>query len=295
MNEEKQPLKIIAGAPEKPLIIGNTEIPCYVLEDETRVFVQRGMAKAIGLSVPSGSQMARFVGSKTLNPFISKNLKVVLGNPIRFVSPGGIAHGYPATILVDLCKAVLEARDAGVLQKRQHHIAQQCDNLIRNLAAVGVIALVDEATGYQDVREKRALATILEKFIAKDLQPWTKTFPYEFYEQIFRLRNWPGPEGAKKPQVIGHYTNNFVYERLAPGVLEELKKLNPTGKPGQRKHRHHQWFTPDPGYPKLQQHLAAVTALMRAAPNWTAFLRMLERAFPKPGMPVPLPYDPEEG
>jgi len=39
---------------------------------------------------------------------------------------------------------------------------------------VGIIALVDEATGYQRLREELALASILEKFIAKEPQPWTK-------------------------------------------------------------------------------------------------------------------------
>ena len=91
--------------------------------------------------------------------------------------------------------------------------------------SIGIIGLVDEATGYQGIRAKRALATILEEFIAEELQPWTKTFPYEFYEEIFRLKGWPGPDGVKRPSVIGHYTNDIVYARLAPGVLDELKQM----------------------------------------------------------------------
>ena len=276
-----KPLKVIAGAPDRPLIIGEIEIPCYVLEDETRVLVQRGMAEAIGMSI-RGDRLARFSTSNTLNSFISRELKVALTSPLKFVSIGGMSHGYPATVLVELCNAVLAAKDAGVLQKQQAHIVRRCSLLIRSLAKVGIIALVDEATGYQRIREERALATILEKFIAEELQPWTKTFPYEFYHQIFRLRGWPGPEGVKKPSVIGHYTNDFVYARLAPGVLEELKKRNPTiPSTRRRKSRHHQWFTPDLGHPKLKEHLAAVTALMRAAANWDIFQRSLARALPK--------------
>ena len=33
-----EPLEVIAGAPDRPLVIGDIEIPCYVVEDETRVF-----------------------------------------------------------------------------------------------------------------------------------------------------------------------------------------------------------------------------------------------------------------
>ena len=226
MNENK-PLKIIAGAPDRPLIIGDIEIPCYVLEDETRVLVQRGMATAIGMSPSGGRRLSEFVSSQTLKTYISNKLKVVIENPMRFSSPGGIAHGYSATILVDLCKAVLEARDEGVLQKQQLHIAERVDILIRGLATVGIIALVDEATGYQEIRRKRALAKIIEKYIAEDLQAWTKTFPNEFYERIYALKGWDFPEGVKRPAVIGRYTNTYVYERLPEGVLDKLKAVNP--------------------------------------------------------------------
>ena len=286
---EHEPLKVIAGTPDRPLVIGDIEIPCYVLEDETRVLTQRGMVSGLGMarggsSHGGGDRLAHFVHQKTLNRFISEDLVTVTVSPIRFRAPNGaIAHGYPATLLVDLCRVVLEARDAGVLQKQQQHIAERADFLIRGLAKVGIIALVDEATGYQEIRERRALATILEKFIAKELQPWTKTFPYEFYQQIFRLKGWPMPSGGKSikgPRVIGRYTNDIVYDRLAPGVLEELQRLTPKLPNGQRPNKFFQWFTPDLGHPKLKEHLAAVTALMRAAPNWTIFHRNLVRAFP---------------
>ena len=66
-------------------------------------------------------------------------------------------------------------------------------------------------------------------------------------------------------------TNDIIYARVTPGVLEELQELNPMQPNGSRRWRHHQWFRPDPGYIKLNQHIVAVMALMRAAPNWTRF------------------------
>ena len=281
-------LKVIAGTPDRRLIIGNIEIPCYVLEDETRVLVQRGMAAGIGMSSPSGDRIGRFVSSKNINHFLSNKLKVVIDSPIRFQAPGGIAHGYPATLLVDLCNVVLAAREAGMLQRSQFHIAHRCETLIRGLATVGIIALVDEATGYERIKIERNLAIILERFIAKELQPWTKTFPFEFYEQIFRLKKWPGPDGLKGPRVIGRYTNDIVYERLAPGVLNKLRRKNPQLPSGRRRHKHHQWFTPEHGDPRLREHLAAVMAVMRLSPNWDRFMANLNRAFPKLNETIPL-------
>lgn len=281
-------LQVIAGAPDRPLRIGGIEIPCYVLEDETRVLSQRGIFLGIGASrggayTDRGAGIPRFLASQKIFPFVSNDLAMALKSPIRFQTPvgGRIAYGYPATLLADICDAILDAREAGVLHPLQLGIAENCRVLSRALMRTAIIALVDEATGYQEIRATRALATILEKFIADELQPWKKTFPYEFYKQIFRLKGWPGPDGIKRPSVIGHYTNDIVYARVAPGVLDELRELNPIIAPGRRKWRHHQWFKPDPGYVKLNQHLASVIALMKAATNWTQFQRSLKRVFPK--------------
>ena len=294
-----EPLKVIAGAPDRPLVIGDIEIPCYVLEDETRVLSQGGFVRAIGRTGGPKSvaqddlfKLPVFLQPQNLTSFISDDL-ATSSKPIQFrpVTGGMVAVGYRATLLPEVCKVYLEARSAGILRRGQLHIAERCEILIRGLATVGVIALVDEATGYQDIRAKRALATILEKFIAKELQPWTRTFPYEFYQEIARLKEWPQLYSIKRPSVIGHYTNDIVYDRIAPGVLEELQRVNPMLPTGRRKNRHHQWFTPDPGYVKLNQHLAAVTALMRAAPNWTAFQRGLQRAFPRINETLAFPLD----
>ena len=293
-----KPLRIIAGAPDKPLVIGEIEIPCYVLEDETRVLSQGGFLQAIGRSRTATARRAgadhlpSFLAAENLMPFISSDL-LASTSPIRFQGPsrGPIAYGYPALLLPQVCEVYLAARDANALLFSQQRIAQRADVLIRALAAVGIVALVDEATGYQRIRAERALATILERYIAKHLQKWTRTFPYEFYEEIFRLKGWPKPEGMKRPSVIGHYTNDFVYARIAPGVLDELQRVNPVLPQGWRRNRHHQWFAPDFGHPKLKEHLSAVTALMRASQSWVTFKLNLDRAFPKLNTTIPMALD----
>ena len=284
------PLDVIAGASDRPLVIGDIEIPCYVLADETRVLSQGGFLQSIGRSrtpkagtggISNVDELPFFLRSARLRPFISKEL-IMSTHPIIFrLTSGQITVGYNALLLPQICEVYLGARAAGRLHQSQQHIARRAEILIRGLATVGIIGLVDEATGYQQIRERRALAIILEEFIAKELQPWTKTFPYEFYTEIARLKEWPEIYSIKRPSVIGHYTNDIVYARIAPGLLEELRSVNPTLPTGSRKNRHHQWFTPDLGHPRLKEHLAAVIALMRAAPNWTAFQRSLQRAFHK--------------
>ena len=276
------------GSADHPLRIGDLEIPCYVLEDERRVLAQGGMISSLGLSYggsggAGGDRLAKFAGGKGLNPFISAELRDRTANPVKFRAPNGkIAYGYEATVLADLCEAVLRARDEAKLQKQQEHIARRCEILVRGFARVGIIALVDEATGFQNVRARRALNNILDRWIADELARWAKMFPDEFYQQMARLRGLHYSEIAtKRPAYIGKLTNDIVYERLAPGVLAELKAKTPKDDKGRRKVKYHQWLTDDIGNPRLREHLWAVIGLMRASQNWRNFYALLNRAFPK--------------
>ena len=289
--KRKQLPKAIAGTPDAPLVVNGIKIPCYVLENETRVLSQGGFLQAIGRSrTPKAGtgaggvdRIPTFLASGNLKSFMPNDLEVSTTRPIGFIIGGRTAYGYPAELLPVVCEVYLEARDAGALLPGQVHIAQRAEILIRGLARVGIIALVDEATGYQVVRERRALAAILERYLADDHRRWTKTFPYTFYSEIFRLKGWPGPEGVKRPSVIGHYTNDFVYARLAPGILDELRARNPVQDSGGRRVKHHQWFTPDAGHPRLREHISAVIAIMKTCYSWESFKRRLNMAFPRIG------------
>ena len=296
-SNDTAPLKTVAGAEDKPLVIGDIEIPCYVLEDETRVISERGMYGALGTtsggysgSAIDSASIPRIAKAKWLKPYISEDLQEILRSRIEFMPPHGgrTAYGCPAEAFVDLCEAILKARDGGTDLSQQSTIVRQADLILRGLARVGINALIDEATGYQRIRVERALAQILEKFIAKEMQAWMLTFPMEFYEQICRLKRWPAEHAIARPQVIGHYTNDIIYERLAPGVLEELRNRNPTLPSGNRKHRHHQYLTQNHGHPALQRHIEGVIALMRVSETWDELKVLLEKAYPKPVEALPL-------
>ncbi|KTS37500.1 hypothetical protein NS228_16240 [Methylobacterium indicum] len=278
------------------------EIPAYVLEDGRRVLSLGGMVRSLGMSIGGtgagqrqGDRLVRFVHSQRISPFLSNDLSTRMNEPIRFRAPTGgtIASGYEATILPDICDAVLAARKAGALRKDQLHIADHCEILIRGLARVGIIALIDETTGYQEIRDRNALEEILNKYISNELRKWTKTFPDDYFLQIFRLKNWSLPKlPTARPGVIGTYTNDIVYARLAPGVLDELNKLNPTDGHGHRKRKHFQHLTDDFGHPRLKEHLSDVVLLMKASTSWPEFRRLLERVKPRISAPGELPLYP---
>src|SRR4029434_4707978 len=126
----------------------------------------------------------------------------------------------------------------GVLHEKQEPIAKRCDILLRGLHVVGIVALIDEATGFQVVRTRDALQVILRTFISEELVKWAKTFPDEFYTELFRLRGIQRSEfTSKRPLYIGHITNDIIYDRLAPEVRKELQALTPRDKKGRRKHK----------------------------------------------------------
>lgn len=296
------PLLAEYGALDRPLRIGDIEIPCYVLADGTRVLAQRGLQSGIGLSEGGGQGGARKIaalmerlGEKGIN---IRGLIARVNTPIRFIPPhgGNPGDGYEATILPDICAVLIEAQQKGELDKRLGRLAERAAILQHGFATVGIIALVDEATGYEDFRQRDALARILEKFVAKELRPWIRTFPSEFYQQIYRLNGWRYEEGAGRPGVIGHWTTNVIYKRLAPGVWEELERLTPRNEKGRLKHKLFQRLTDDIGHPKLREHLAGVLMLMKYSPNWEVFMARLDKEYQQWGktqmLPFPEDYEP---
>jgi hypothetical protein len=76
---------------------------------------------------------------------------------------------YEGTVLADICDGMLEARKNMELDTRQKIVADQCEILIRSFAKVGIIALIDEATGYQYEREKAELQAILKEYISEEV------------------------------------------------------------------------------------------------------------------------------
>lgn len=230
-----------------------------------------------------------FLQAEALRPFISNEL-LVSTTPVFFKTKSGQkAVGYDAELLPMVAEVYLKMRDAHLeagrpIPRQYQHIIRACDAITRGLARVGIAALVDEATGYQDERDHRALQAILDKFLRKEFAAWAKRFPDEFYQQIFRLRGWTW-QGMRvnRPQVVASYTKNIVWARLTVGILKELEARNPIIETGRRKAKHHQFLTDDIGHPALAQHLYAVIGLMRISDSWPQFMRLLDRAYPRKG------------
>ena len=260
-----------------------------MLSDGRRVVWQREVVGLLTGNKKGG--LSRYLRASNLAPFTPEKFKNADFDEtaIVFEMDGRKAHGFEAEDIVDICKMYMQARQAGGLLSSQIHLAAQSEIIVLSLAKVGIASLIDEATGYQEVRDRHALQALLDRYLLQEYAAWAKRFPDEFFKEMFRLKKWAYPTvGGAKPGVVGHYINNLVYERLAPGLLRELEEKNPKGDSGHRKAKHHQWLSDDVGHPALSAHIHSTIAFMRAAADWDQLMHLMDRAFPKKGDTLPL-------
>lgn len=271
---------------EGHLIIGEMEIPCAVLEGGKRVLTLSGFMVAIGRArqakgrqyYKSDVNLPTFLTAKNLRPFIPSDLPLT-SKGIEFKLLNGVrAYGYLAELLPQVCGVFLDARAAGVLKASQEHIADKAMIIVRALASTGIIALVDEATGYQYERPRRDLQEYLKKFLAEGLVRWAKTFPNDYFKHLCRLKGVDLRPDMRLPQYFGHLTNDLVYRRIAPGLLKALKERRADrGKPSNKLHS---WTSEELGHPSLLLHLGTVVGFMKVHTDYDAFYEQLNTVAP---------------
>ncbi len=291
------------------LNLAGMKLPCAVIQSKSgvqRVLTENGITYAI-LGTRSGASkrlkkaaslngfpLPLFLAPGQLTPFIGNDDSGMLV-PIDYQDGERIVRAYDAAILPAVCDIWLRAREAGALQQQQLPKAQKAEILTRALAQTGIVALIDEVTGYEKIRPQNALEAYLNMVIRKELAAWAKKFPDEFYENIYRLKGWKWP-GMQKNRfsIVAHYTRDLVYERIGPGVLAELEAKTPKNDKGNRPNKMHQWFTEDIGDPMLAQHLHALLMFQRLAiangHGWHRFVNMVDQVLPKRGTNLELPF-----
>lgn len=286
--------------------IGAASISCAVIEGPQgpqRLLTQSDFMRALGRARQAkGRQyydadvnLPAFLTAKNLKPFISKDLEVT-SSQIEFrTTKGARAFGYPATLLPKVCGVFMDADEAGVLTHHQKHIGRMAKVLVRALAGVAMDALVDEATGYQDVRPRLALQKILDQYIGHELAKWAKRFPDEFYREIFRLKGWTyDSKSTKRPMQMARITCDLVFDRIGPGLTKELKERRQEifEKTGKKSGKLHQVMTPDVGHPALQHHMSGTIFLAKAFADgqYDEFHRAMDRVAQKHNRTLLLPF-----
>lgn len=270
--------------------IGDIEIPCAVLDNKMRVLSERGMNEAV-LGRVSGAafELRRqsknqedpipfFLAPNQLRDFITSEMIHGPLARISYKNKSRIVTGFSAEALPVVCDIWLQARACNKLSSSQQERAMKAEILMRSLAKIGIVALIDEATGYYFEKEKDELQLLLSKYLRAEHAKWVKTFPDVFFKEIYRLKNWKKPEiGHHRPPEVGKIINKYVYEMMPEGTLEELRRLNPVDfETGRRQYKHHQYFKSE-GHIHLKTHLLQVIALMSAVEDWEGFEKIFRK------------------
>jgi len=258
--------------------IGDIEIKCAVLSNEKRVFFQREVVGALTGNKKGG--LERYLKSKNLQPYVPEKFKGEKWDQgiIRFESGGFEAHGFEAEDLIDICNMYINAQNNGELFKSQESLARQSQIIVNAFAKTGVIAVIDEATGYQKSRKKDALRLLVQSYIIEEAREWMKEFPDEFFVELDRIYDNPQTTPQRRPKYYGKFINTYIYEPIEKGmVLEKLNKLNPVGERGTRKKRLHQFLNEQKGIMVLRNRIGKVTALLQISPNKRRFKDNFER------------------
>jgi len=247
-----QAVEVLPKIPEAKwmghLVIGDAQLPVYVLDDGRRVISRTG-ATGVLTQNKGGGNLESYLGVEALKDYVPSN---PVG--IEFAIQGVVnktVMGFQAETFLDICRSYVKALAAGALKtQRQTEIATNCSLFLAACANVGLIALIDEATGYQYARADDALQVKLRAYLEKEMRPWEKTFPDELWVEFGRLTNWKGSV-TQRPKYWGKLVMELVYEYLDEDVAVWLKNNAPAPKGNMSYHR---WLTSQYGLRKLMEH-----------------------------------------
>ncbi len=261
------------------------DVDCYVLDDaaKTAVISKRGMAAALGYSV-GGDRIPGLVNSKSITPYVGRDLRQKLENPLIFQGLAGerkgpprpVVHGYDVTMLIDLCNLILAAKNDGALHHSHANIAQHAQVICNASAKSGIQKLVYALAGYDATREETIAAFKL--FVREEARGYEKEFPNELYEQWYRIYELPKPE-RNKPWKFMHLTRKQVYEPLAKSNGKILELIEWNREKGAKKHKKLFQFLSDVGVKALRQHLGQILGIAQISKSKDEYEQHIRTVF----------------
>lgn len=289
----KDPSRLPEARREGKLNIGDVTVDCYVLKDGRRLVHKRAMARALGLRSGGGNAFLKTLSGKKIGSHIPPELQSKIENPIVFKPRSGDpAHGFEATVLIEVCLALIEARD--VLLPSQIFLARQAEIIVRSAAKLGIIALVDEATGYSEDKRRDEYRQLWNAYIKDEASQWDLEFPDDLFDLIYKLYNLRrvDPKSTKHPRFFAKVLRKYIYQPLAHSngaILEELEEKNPVVYAnGNRRYKLFQFLSEEIGKPALRQHIWKTVGIGLTIKSKDQFDRAFFTAFPE-GLPGRIP------
>jgi hypothetical protein len=270
------------------LKIGEVLIDVYVLEGRRRVIHKRGMARALGLKSTGGNAFMKMISRKGLGSAISPELHQKIANPLEFIpTSGDPAHGYPAEVFIEVCNAIIDAAKADKLAASQVFLGIQAEFIVRSAAKIGIIGLIDEATGFISDKRREEYRELWAEFIREEFRAYESEFPDRFFDCVYRIYGLKrkDPKSFKHPRFFSKFIRKYIYMPIANSngaILAELDAKNPVVYAnGGRRYKMFQFLSDQVGMPALKAHLWQVVGIAASAPDKATFERAFYRAFPE--------------
>jgi len=272
---------------EGVLPIGDVNIDVYVLWDRRRLVSKRAMAKALGLKSEGGNAFLKTLSGKTIGSIIPEELWEKINNHIEFKPLiGDPGHGYEATVLIEVCDALIEGRDK--LLPSQKFLARQAEIIMRSAAKIGIIALIDEATGFIEDKRREEYRALWQEFIRDEFRQWEEAeFPDDIFDMMYKLYGLKriNPNSTRHPRFFSKFLRKYIYVPLANSngaILEQLEEKNPVVYAnGGRRFKLFQFLSDEVGLPALRQHMWQVVGIGRSVKTKEQFERSFYSAFPE--------------
>jgi len=264
--------------------LGNPDIECYVLTNGERVISSsqaqrlltgKGEASLVGAGILKISGLKSLISS---NDLADQTVQFyIAGNPT-------IASGITAEFFSEICHAFVSAACSGHLTSQyQRSIAMRCAVYQKAFMKLGIVAYIDELTGFQSIRSKTALDEKIQAYVLEEARKWEKTFPDLFYQELARLcglQDW-----KKKPSFYGKITNK-IYRMVDPDVAEKIKEM--ADELGTCRHQH---LSENLGLSKLRDSINQTIGLARSCISIQEFNQKMKLFEPGGTYQMAFPFD----
>lgn len=287
------PTRLPQATHQGPLRIGAVEVDAYRLDDGRRMLSKAAMASALGLKSKGGNAFLRSMTRPVVREFMSEDLWGLIDKPEHFRRmptdsgpQGQVIDGYEGAVLIDACSALIDAGRSGKLVERQLFLAMNAEIIVRSAAKLGIVGLIDEATGFVD-KGKDEYRLLFQQFIRDEWAQWEQEFPDKFADMLYKLYGYKrfDASSSKHPRFFSKFTRKYIYHPLANShgkILELLDEKNPVVYAnGGRRYKLFQFLNEEVGMKAIRAHLWQVVGIGNSSSGIKQFERSFYRAFPE--------------
>ena len=269
------------GSNQNHLLVGNSLLRCYILENMERVITINSIQKTLGYDGKSENWLSEFL--TTINKFtpIYTELIAHLNNSeleINFSEGQKLPiKTVESKFLLEACIAIIKAKNEGFLNVSQLKHSKAASTLLENIGNSNINDLIDEATGFLWYK-KNALDTLVQQIQQHDkAYIWIKTIPNDFIETLLEMNSLEWENVNHNPNLLSKIIHELLYSRIEINFLEELRITKPK-RIYKRKNNQKQ----DIEHQKLKEYLSVLQSLLKASgENWNIFMQLLNKTYPK--------------